>query len=261
MPEELTHDELIREQFSMQAARWDTYIREGNNEDILPWIMGNLELRPDMRVLDLAAGTGVVARAIAPHVAEVVAADATPVMVVQGRKLAESEGLTNVSFDETDARRLPYADGSFDIVASRIAMHHFEEPALVLREKIRVCRSGGQVVIIDITTREDTSAAVKHNRLERLRDPSHTQALTGGGLQELAEQGGLEILKASTFEARRDLESWMELTATPPEARATIVEELEQQLAGGPDTGMFPAMEGGVLTFCHRWVMLVCRKP
>ena len=73
MVEDRTHDELIQEQFSQQAALWDAYIRTGGNEEVLSWNIGRLELRPDMRALDVAAGTGVVARAMAARVAEAVA--------------------------------------------------------------------------------------------------------------------------------------------------------------------------------------------
>ena len=260
MVEESSHDDLIREQFSMQAARWDTYVSDGAYEDVLPWIISNLELRPDMRVLDVAAGTGLVARAMAPHVAEAVAADATPEMVTEGQRLAAGEGLANVTFEEADARCLPYADGSFSVVASRLAMHHFERPDEILQEMARVCQPGGQVAIIDITTPEDPGAAAVHNRLERLRDPSHTEALPPSQLEQMAQVCGLEVVGASSFDARRDLDGWMDMTATPAEARSVIVNEMQQQLDGGPDTGMSPAMDGSILTFSHHWLMLVCKK-
>ncbi len=261
MTEENSHDELIREQFTLQAAGWDTYVQEGDNEEVLSWIIRNLELRPELRALDVAAGTGLVARALAPGVGEVAAVEVTPEMIVQGRKLAAAEGLTNVTFDEADARSLPYAAASFDLVASRLAMHHFEEPGQILREMVRVCESGGHIAIIDITTPEDAAAAASHNRLEQLRDPSHTRALPPSRLQEMVEESGLELTSVNYFDAKRDLESWLDFTETPAEARSVIISELEGQLEGGPDTGMLPSLEDGRLMFIHRWMMLVGRKP
>ena len=261
MVEERSHDDLIREQFSMQATSWDAYVREGAYEEVLPWIISNLELSPDMRVLDVAAGTGLVARAMSPHVAEAVATDATPEMVIEGKRIAEAEGLANVTFEEANARRLPYPDSSFSVVASRLAMHHFERPNEILREMARVCEPHGQVAIIDITTSEDTEAAEVHNRLERLRDPSHTEALPASRLEQMANECGLEVVGASSFDARRDLDGWMDMTSTPDEARSIIVDEMHRELNGGPNTGMAPVLEEGRLTFSHHWVMLVCKKP
>ncbi len=261
MTEERTHDELIREQFSRQAAQWDTYVTSGGNEAALSWSIGKLELHPDMRVLDVAAGTGLVARAMSPAVAEAVAVDVTPEMVAEGRKLAAAEGLTNVTFEEADARILPYGDGSFALVACRLAMHQVEDPLRCLREMVRVCQTGGYVAVIDITSSEDPGTADTHNRLERLRDPSHGYALPPSQLRKMAEGYGLEIVKSASFEAHRNLESWMDLTETPPEARAVITAELERELDGAPATGMHPFRQDGVLMFSHLWFMLVGRKP
>ncbi len=261
MSQERTHDELIQEQFSQQAANWDAYVVSGGNEHALAWSLENLELRPDMRVLDVAAGTGVLARGMAPMVAQAVAVDVTPKMVARGGQLAAEEGLTNVTFDLGDARSLPYEDESFSLVACRLAMHQVENPGMCLREMVRVCRSGGHVAIIDLTTSEDPATAEAHNRLERLRDPSHTNALPVSRLRAMAEECGLEIARTSAFEAQRSVESWMDMTQTPDESRALILRHLQSELSGGPETGMYPYLEDGQLMFRHRWAMLVCRKP
>ena len=261
MTEERSHDHLIREQFSRQAANWDSYVVSGGNEDALAWSLENVELRPDMVVLDVAAGTGILARGMAPMVAQAFALDVTPEMVARGAELAAEEGLTNVTFDHGDARSLPYEDGSFSLVACRLAMHQVENPDLCLREMTRVCRSGGEVVIIDLTTSEDPATAETHNRLERLRDPSHTNALPASRHRAMAQECGLEALRAAFYDSQRNVASWMNMTQTPPESRAAILERLEAELSGGAATGMSPYRENGELMFKHRWIMLVGRKP
>ncbi len=255
------HDQLVQRQFSQQAARFDSYVTAGGNEDVLDWIMGNLELQPSYRVLDVAAGTGLVARQIAPSVQTAVALDATPEMLSQGRQQAQTEGLTNLTFDQGDAANLPYPDGSFDLVTCRLGMHHFADPQRQLEEMARVCRPGGWVAVIDITTSEDSKIAATHNRLERLRDPSHTVALTSAQLLALAENAGLEIARTGQFDAHRGLDDWMGLTGTEPADRQAIAAELRQELAGGPATGMSPFLEDGRLMFHHLWFMLVGRRP
>ena len=261
MTGERTHDELIQEQFSRQAANWDTYVTSGGNEDALAWCIANLDLRSDMRVLDVATGTGLMARAVAPYVAEAVGVDVTPEMVAQAAQLSAAEGLNNVSFDEGDARGLLYPDGSFSLVICRLAMHQVDQPLACLREMVRVCRSGGEVVVIDITSSEDAPVAETHNRLERLRDPSHGWALSPARLREMAEGCGLRVARTATFEASRSVLTWMDMTETPSAARSVILEHLRAELGGGPPTGMYPYEEDGELKFTHRWVTQAGRKP
>ena len=261
MASERTHDELVQEQFSRQAAQWESYLAAGGNEEVMAWIMGNLDLQPHFRVLDVAAGTGLVARQMAPNVAAAVALDATPEMLAQGRQQSEAEGNANVTFDHGDAANLPYPDNSFHLVACRLGMHHFENPRLQLQEMVRVCHPGGSVVLIDITTSDDSAAAATHNRLERLRDPSHTTAFTSDGLLALVQAAGLEISLSDRFAAHRPLDDWMDLTATPLDTRVAIAEELRQELDDGSPTGMHPFQEDGQLMFRHIWIMLVAKKP
>ena len=261
MASERSHDELVQEQFSRQAAQWEAYLAAGGNEEVMAWIMGNLDLQPHFRVLDVASGTGLVARLMAPGVAAAVALDATPEMLAQGRQQSQAEGNSNVTFDHGDAANLPYPDNSFHLVACRLGMHHFENPRLQLQEMVRVCHPGGSVVFIDITTSDDSAAAATHNRLERLRDPSHTTAFTADGLLALVQAAGLEISLSDRFAAHRPLDDWMDLTATPAPARVAITEELQRELDGGPPTGMHPFQEAGQLMFRHIWIMLVAKKP
>ena len=165
-----------------------------------------------------------------------------------------------MSFEEGDARKLTYPAESFDLVTCRLGMHHFESPEVQLREMIRVCRSEGHVAVIDVTTSEDGPVAALHNRLERLRDPSHTRALTSNGLRDLAKGCGLQVSRSTTLDADRSLDDWMDLTETSLEAREIITGEMEHELSGGPATGMHPFRQEGQLMFYHSWVMLVCQK-
>jgi ubiquinone/menaquinone biosynthesis C-methylase UbiE len=61
-------------------------------------------------------------------------------MLDQARALAAERNLVNVEWQLGDVYRLPFADGSFDIVSCRFAFHHLEEPAKAFAEMVRVCR-------------------------------------------------------------------------------------------------------------------------
>ena len=254
------HDRLVREQFRIQASAFDQQVGARGYDHVLSWIMGLLELDDSLSVLDVATGTGLVAREMAPRVKSVVALDSTPEMLEQGRQQAATAGLANLEFELGDAQRLPFPDNSFDLVTCRLGMHHFFDPLVQAKEMARVCRLGGQVAIIDIASTEDQAAATLHNQLERLRDPSHTRALTVGELTRVTEEAGLEIRRSGRLSAGRILSDWLDLTDTPEEARREVTRALEAELEGGPVTGMMPYTEKGQVMFQHMWVMLVGGK-
>ena len=256
-----SHREVIRQQFGIQAARFEEHLSYMDSQDVVGWISSNLELQPHFSVLDVATGTGSLARALSPHVQRVVGLDATPEMLQAGEKQAQAEGLQNVVFEEGDAGEMPYPDDFFDLVTNRIAMHHFQHPLGPAQEMFRVCRPGGHVAIIDITSSQDAGEAEAHNRLERLRDPSHTRAMHLDELRQIAEATGLEIVRTSGADVELNVEKWMDLTNTGPEVRVAIRQAMEDELAGGTLTGMRPSLKEGELVFFHAWVILVGRKP
>jgi ubiquinone/menaquinone biosynthesis C-methylase UbiE len=105
---------------------------------------------PGMRVLDVAAGTGNASLPAAARGARVTASDLTPELLEAGRVRAEAAGL-ELEWVAADAERLPFADGSFDVVMSSIgamfAPHHQD----VADELVRVCRPGGTIGLLSWT--------------------------------------------------------------------------------------------------------------
>ena len=251
------HTEIIREQFRIQSAQFERQV--GEYRDVPAWILDNLGLAGTESALDVATGTGIMARDLAPRVARITGIDVTPEMLAQARQLASDAGIANIAFDDGDAAALPYADGQFDLVISRIAVHHFADPTVELNEMRRVCKPSGRVAIVDITASDDIELAATHNRLERLRDPSHTTALSVSGLADLATRCGLRVSHTAELDAPRDLEEWMELTAAPDAVRQEVRAALESELAGGAPTGMRAFQEDGRVKFVHHWAVLVCR--
>jgi SAM-dependent methyltransferase len=105
---------------------------------------------PEMRVLDVAAGTGNASIPAAQRGAAVTASDLTPELFEAGRRRAEAEGV-ELEWVEADAENLPFADESFDVVMSAIgamfAPHHQD----VADELVRVCRPGGTIGLLSWT--------------------------------------------------------------------------------------------------------------
>ncbi len=173
---ETAHQDLIRDQFTRQATVFNAAAPVAD-KDALQLIVTAANAEPDDTVLDVACGGGLVARAFAPHVRHATGIDVTPAMLDTARKAAAEQGLANTSWDQGDVTTLPYADGAFTIVATRFSFHHFLDPLAVLREMARVCAPGGRIVVADSCPSEDAAKAAAFNRLELLRDPSHTRAL------------------------------------------------------------------------------------
>lgn len=97
--------------------------------------------RAGLRVLDLATGTGTIARAAAAKGASVVGVDASTGMLDVARSL--SPGL---DLRLAEAHALPFADGAFDVVTCGLALSHFADRERALAEVLRVTRPEGALV-------------------------------------------------------------------------------------------------------------------
>ena len=109
-----------------------------------------LGLKPGMKVLDVACGTGNTALPAAKAGAVVTGVDIAPNLVEQARENARRAGL-NAEFDEGDAEALSYRDGSFDAVITMFGAMFAPRPELVAAELTRVCRPGGLIAMANWT--------------------------------------------------------------------------------------------------------------
>jgi ubiquinone/menaquinone biosynthesis C-methylase UbiE len=171
----------------------------------------------DERALDSGTGSGALAFALAPHVREVVGVDLVPELLEQAR--ARAERLSNVTFVEGDATKLPLEYASFDLSGSLRTLHHIPRPELAMAELTRVTRQGGRVLVVDQIAPVDPLAALELNRFERARDPSHARALADIDLRHLFESNGLVLLRAEYDQESRDIDAYLDLAACEGEAR------------------------------------------
>ena len=99
-------------------------------------------VEPGQRLLDVGAGDGNLALAASRAGAGVVAGDLSPVLVERGRERTRANGL-EVEWDVADVEALPYADESFDCVASNFGAIYADDPRRAVAELERVLRPGG----------------------------------------------------------------------------------------------------------------------
>jgi len=108
------------------------------------------DITPGMRVLDVAAGTGNASIPAAQRGARVTASDLTPELLEAGRRRAEAMGV-DLEWVEADAERLPFGDGSYDLVMSSIGAMFAPHHRAVADELVRVCKPGGTIALLSWT--------------------------------------------------------------------------------------------------------------
>ena len=167
-----SHEAVVTAQYSSQAAAYVASATHAAGED-LDQLETWARTHAGGRALDLGCGGGHVAYRLAPHVAEVTAYDLTPAMLAAVRAEAERRGLHNVGTEQGAAERLPFADGAFDLVASRFSAHHWRDFAAALREVRRVLTPSGRALFIDTVSPGSPLLDTFLQAIELLRDPSH----------------------------------------------------------------------------------------
>ena len=227
--------------------------------EALAWMLKELPVSPDAQALDIATGTGEFARALAPHVAKVIGLDATDAMMAQGKKFIEEAGIENIRFQKGIVQELPFEDESFDIVSSRYAFHHFADPKPVISEMIRVCKTGGHAIIVDIIVPDESTAAA-YDYHEWLCDQSHTRCLGFEEFQTYYRLFGMDVVSARTRVLEEKLIEWMDFSLTEKEHREEILRAVRAELNGGPKTGLFTYEEDSDLRFKQLDLSILGRK-
>ena len=162
-----------QEQWQLAGAAADVYQAHLVPAIFGPWapvVVDAAGLQPGERVLDVACGTGVVAREAARQVGVggcVVGLDNNPGMLTVARSVPLPAG-PQVEWREADATAMPFADASFDVVLCQLGLQYFPDRRAALGEMRRVLVSGGRVVLLVWQSVEHSPGfAVLAERLER----------------------------------------------------------------------------------------------
>jgi len=121
-----------------------------------------LNIKPGMKVLDVACGTGNLALPAARKGADVTGIDIAPNLIEQAQANAAAEGLS-AKFEVGDAEALPYADGAFDVVMTMFGAMFAPRPDVTAAELKRVCKPGGVVAMANWTPAAFTGQMFKTN--------------------------------------------------------------------------------------------------
>lgn len=248
-----------REQFGRQSGRYGSGHILENVDDIREAIEG-LSLAQPSRVLDVATGGGHTGLFFASLGHEVTLADIAEPMLERAAASARERGL-RVTTRCHAAEDLPYPDGSFDLVACRVAAHHFSSPGKFVNEAARVLAPGGFLLVIDGSVEDDQPEAEEWlHAVEKLRDPSHHRFISPRTWKSMAETHGLTVIKCvlSPFK-QPDLNWYFETAATSPANR----EEVLKRVIEAPESArqLFNlGQEDGKIVWWWQRLTLVARR-
>jgi SAM-dependent methyltransferase len=146
----------------LRAKNWDDHVEDLERMADSPGflalrdhILELARLRPGDRLLDIGAGTGLLAMAAAPRVAHVSALDVSPAMCRHLARKFDRCGVRNAEVLVNGATDLPLSDGTIDVVVSNYCFHHLSdrEKTQALAQISRVLRPGGRLVFADMMFR------------------------------------------------------------------------------------------------------------
>jgi len=117
--------------------------------------LSQTQLRPGQRALDVAGGTGDLARGMAKQVGDrglVVLSDINGAMLARGRDRLLDAGLVQgLDFVQANAEKLPFADSSFDCVTIGFGLRNVTDKPAALASMRRVLRPGGRLIVLEFS--------------------------------------------------------------------------------------------------------------
>lgn len=189
-----------REQWNRHAKGWNDHTAQISNwlRESTHAMLAMAEIRPEARVIDIAAGAGDqtldIARRVGPN-GSVLATDLSPAILEFAKDNARRAGYDNVETQVADGENLNVADTAFDAAICRLGLMFFPNPGKGLREMFRVLRPNGRACTMVFSTPDTNpcvsilvSTALKHAGLAA-RDPYQT-----GGLLSLGRPGLIDQL-------------------------------------------------------------------
>ena len=212
-------------------------------------------LTPGENVLDLACGTGAVARVAAERLgtATVEAADVNPAMIEVARSI---EAHPPISWHQASAEALPFADVVYDAVLCQMGLQFFSDKLLALSEARRVLRARGRF-LATVPSPIPSLFTILAEQLEHHRQPSAADfvrqvfSLGSEELEELLDRAGFTNISVTTSEKALRLPAphdflWQYVTSTPLGAVFADLDETERRDFARGRGRLAPVCEAGI---------------
>jgi len=150
------------------------------------------------RVLEVAAGTGLVTPALAAGAGEVIATDYSAAMVAALKQRVRDARVTNVQCEQADLYVLPFDAGSFDAVVAANVLHLVPDLPGALAALRRVVRAGGRVVVPTFCHDQTALSWVVSRALAVTGFPGHRR-FTAKSLRQAVEAAGVRVTRTETL--------------------------------------------------------------
>jgi SAM-dependent methyltransferase len=124
------------------------------------------------------------------------------------------------------AEDLPFADGSFDLVVTRVAAHHFDDVAAAATEMARV--ADDRLIVVDALYSGEAL-----EEAERLRDPSHVRSYSEEEWRAMLEDAGLRVADVQIFSYPVEFQPWLDRTGCTGDDAAQVRELASDRIADG----------------------------
>jgi ubiquinone/menaquinone biosynthesis C-methylase UbiE len=256
MTDRMDHKKAILDQFTKQAVPFQKKLEHADAAVFQLYLDATGAASQDI-VLDVACGPGLVACAFAAVARHVTGIDLTPAMIEQAKKLQRKKGLANMTWQVGDVLPLPFADASFSLVVTRYSFHHFLDPQAVWQEMVRVCLPGGTVMVVDVVLPPEKIDA--YNRVEKLRDNSHTRALTLDQFLDMARVCGLRDIVTHFYRLEMELEAQLKASFPRP-GDADKIRQIFREDIGKDRLGVGAHLRGAEIHFAYPNLVLVGKK-
>lgn len=220
----MKHHDQVADAFGSTAAAYLTSPTHASGAD-LQTLAAEIASTPGAAVLDLGCGAGHASFALAPHARAVLAYDIAPQMLATVAAAARERGLGNIRTEQGAAERLPFADASFDWVASRLSAHHWHDVPRALAEVRRVLKPGGRVLLIDVAGADHPLLDTHLQAVEVLRDGSHIRNYRADEWLALFAGAGFEARIRERWRLSIEFAPWLARMRTP-ETRAAAIRSL-----------------------------------
>ena len=254
------HKEVVQKQFTKTIEAYSKYAVRDTAE-VMAEKVEFTKAQPNDAILDVGCGPGAFALALAPRVRFALGVDLTLEMLRQARVFRMEKKVLNAAFACADAEQLPFAAAAFDLVTCQCAFHHIPKPELVLQEMVRVTKPEGRVLIIDTLAPESDAKFELHNRIEKLRDPSHARTLRLTKFLALFEAYGLEVARQALRRRQRSFNHWMlRAGLNPSHKRYLETRKLLEDSVSGDLAGFSAQIQGHDILITHNEGMFLLQK-
>ncbi|TXB99503.1 hypothetical protein FocTR4_00014174 [Fusarium oxysporum f. sp. cubense] len=118
---------------------------ENSSQHLIPKLQAIVKENPEIKLLDVGAGSGTISASLAKYMpeGEVTATDISDEILVRAKEYAESQGVSNIKFQQANVFKLPFPDAEFDVTHAHQVLCHLDAPVDAIREMLRVTKPGG----------------------------------------------------------------------------------------------------------------------